>query len=268
MRKLICLSALLWLPGAYAEPLNVAVASNLTHTMAEISAAFYRDEGSRVNLTFGSSGNFARQIVQGAPYTVFISAGKQYVDFIHANNRGAGKSKPLAHGILILYIPETARLETPATLAAAIKILRYSEYRRLAMANPEHAPYGQAAKTALINAGLWVFDQKKLLLGENAAQAMQFCLSGSVDLCIVPNSFLTLPQFTGKGTRFQLPQHWHPPIVQYAVLLGEDNEQGLRYYEYLSSRSSSEIFKKYGYHTGVGGQESLHVKIRQPTPGP
>ena len=263
MRKLICLLALLWLPGTYAEPLNVAVASNLTHTMAEISAAFYRDEGSKVRLTFGSSGNFARQIVQGAPYTVFISAGKQYVDFIQANNRGADKFKPLVQGVLSLYIPQTARLETPATLAAALKMLRYSEYRLLAMANPEHAPYGQAAKTALVNAGLWAFDQEKLLLGENAAQAMQFCLSGSVDLCIVPNSFLTLPQFAGKGTHFQLPQHWHPPIAQYAVLLDDDNEQGRRYYDYLSSHSSGEIFKRYGYHTGIESRESLHVKMRQ-----
>ena len=248
MRLYTCLlPLLLWLPGTSAEPLNVAVASNLTHTLTEISAAFYRDEGRKVNLTFGSSGNFARQIVQGAPYGIFISADKQYVDFVQTRQRGASRVKPLIHGSLSLYMPAAARLETPQTLAGALKILRYSEYRRLAMANPEHAPYGQAARTALINAGLWAFDHKKLLLGENAAQAMQFCLSGSVDLCIVPTSFLTLAQFAGKGTQFRLPQHWHPPIAQYALLLDNDGAEGLRYYDYLSSHTSADIFRKFGY---------------------
>ena len=247
MRISVCLLLLLWWPGAYPEALNVAVASNLTHTLTEISEAFYREQGRRVNLTFGSSGNFARQIVQGAPYTVFISAGRQYVDFVRAHHRGASRVKPLINGSLSLYIPPGARLEPPATLAAVRRLLHYSEYRRLALANPEHAPYGQAARIALINAGVWAFDAKKLLLGENAAQAMQFCRSGSVDLCVVPTSFLTLEQFAARGTHFQLPQHWHPPIAQYAVLLGEDNEPGLRYYDYLSSRSSADIFRKYGY---------------------
>ena len=80
---------------------------------------------------------------------------------------------------------------------------------------------------------------------------MQFCLSGSVDLCIVPSSFPGLDQFAGKGTSFQLPEKWHTPIAQYAVLLAEDDGQALSYYDYLWSRSSGEIFRKYGY--GLAG---------------
>ena len=252
MRILICLLPLLFFfQAARPEPLNVAVASNLTHTMTEISDVFYRGEGNRVNLTFGSSGNFARQIVQGAPFQVFISAGEKYVDFIRANGRRITASRALVYGRLSLYIPETSRLQRPARLDEVLKNLQYSEYRKISMANPEHAPYGQAAREALINAGVWVVNRKKLLLGENAAQAMQFCLSGSVDLCIVPSSFPGLEQFTGKGTSFQLPERWHPPIIQYAALLDEDNGQALRYYDYLWSRSSAEIFRKYGYEIGI-----------------
>ena len=248
MRAFLCLlSLLLFFQDTHPEPLNVAVASNLAPAVTEISAAFYRERGQKVNLTSGSSGNFARQIVQGAPYQVFISAGKQYVDFVRVNGAPVAASRKLVHGRLSLYVPETSRLKQPATLEDVLKKLQYGEYRRLSMASPEHAPYGQAAREALSSAGVWVVNHKKLLLGENAAQAMQFCLSGSVDLCLVPGSFPLLEQFAGKGTVFQLPENWHSPIIQYAVLLSADHEPGLRYYDYLWSRSSGETFRKYGY---------------------
>ena len=247
MRKLFYLAVLLWFPEAHAQSMNVAVASNLTHTITEISTVFSLDEGEKVNLTFGSSGNFARQIVQGAPFKVFISAGKQYVDFIRDNGRETIGFKALVHGRLSLYIPETSKLEQQATLADALKTIQYSDFRRLAVANPEHAPYGQAAREALVNAGVWVVNHKKLLFGENAAQAMQFCLSGSVDMCIIPNSFLALEQFSGKGDSFTIPLNWHSPITQYAVLLDNSDEQAVRYFNYLSSAPSEAIFRKYGY---------------------
>ena len=244
---LTCLVALLWVQEALPEVLNIAVASNLTHTIAEISEQFDQDSGDKVSLTFGSSGNFARQIVQGAPYGVFISADRQYLDFISANSTRSSSSKALVHGHLSLYVPETSRLQQPATLTQALRMLQYSDYRRMAIANPEHAPYGKAAREALVNAGVWAINEKKLLLGENAAQAMQFCRSGSVDLCLVPASFLRLAQFTDKGNSFQLPAHWHKPISQYALLLDSDNVQARRYYDYLSSGSSAAVFRKYGY---------------------
>ena len=247
MRKLFYLAVLLWFPGAHAQSMNVAVASNLTHTVTEISTAFFRDEGEKVNLTFGSSGNFARQIVQGAPYQVFISAGEQYVDFIRDNGREINDFKPLVHGRLSLYFPATSKLEQQATLADALNTMQYGDFRRMAIANPEHAPYGQAAREALVNAGVWAFSHKKLLVGENAAQAMQFCLSGSVDMCIIPSSFLTLEQFAGKGDSFTVPPNWHPPIMQYAVLLDGNDERGVRYFNYLSSAPSAAIFRKHGY---------------------
>ena len=247
MRKLYCLLALLCSQSAYPETVNIAVASNLAHTVSEISETFFREEGKKVNLTFGSSGNFARQIVQGAPYGVFISAGKKYVDFIHANGREISDFKTLVHGRLSLYIPETSKLKQPTTLADVLKTLQYGDFRRMAIANPEHAPYGQAAREALTSAGVWVVNHKKLLLGENAAQTMQFCLSGSIDLCIIPNSFLALKLLSGKGSSFPIPQSWHQPITQYAVLLTDHDEQGVRYFNYLSSEPSAAIFEKYGY---------------------
>lgn len=252
MRRSICLLLLsFFFQEARTESLHVAVASNLTHAMTEINEAYYREEGNRANLTFGSSGNFARQIVQGAPYKVFISAGKKYADFIRDNGGEINASGTLVYGRLSLYVPETSKLEKPASLADALKILQYGEYRRMSIANPEHAPYGHAARDALVKAGVWVVNHKKLLLGENAAQAMQFCLSGSVDLCIVPSSFPRLDRFAGKGVGFQLPEKWHLPVAQYAILLDGNDGQALRYYDYLWSRSSAGVFRKYGY--GLAG---------------
>lgn len=267
MNKLFFLAVLLWFPDVPAQSINVAVASNLTHTITEISTAFFKDQGEKVNLTFGSSGNFARQIVQGAPYKVFISAGEKYLDFVRDNGGEINEFKPLVHGRLSLYIPKTSKLKKQATLSDALHTVQYGDFRRISIANPEHAPYGQAAREALANAGVWVVSHKKLLLGENAAQAMQFCLSGSVDLCIVPSSFPGLAQFAGKGTSFQLPERWHMPIVQYAALLDEDNDHARRYYDYLSSGSSAGIFKKYGYHTKVGNQDCIACQDTS-TPSP
>ncbi len=247
MRKLFYLLSLLCIQEAHAEAVNIAVASNLTHPITEVSQAFQSDEGSRVNLTFGSSGNFARQIVQGAPYQVFISAGKEYVDFIRDNGREIDSVKTLVRGRLSLYVPETSKIATPGTMSDVLKVLQYGDFRRMAIANPEHAPYGSAAREGLKNAGVWVVSRNKLLLGENAAQAMQFCVSGSVDLCIIPSSFPVLKQFSGRGINFPIPESWHTPIIQYAVLLDKDNQDGALFYNYLSTGSSGAIFKKYGY---------------------
>ena len=85
-------------------------------------------------------------------------------------------------------------------------------------------------------------ESQKLLLGENAAQTMQFCLSGSIDLCIIPNSYLALDVLSGKGNSFPIPQSWHQPITQYAVLLTDHDEQGVRYFDYLSSGAQCSHF--------------------------
>ena len=247
MQRLLYLFLLLCFQEVHSETVIVAVASNLTHTVTQVSLAFNRDKGGQAALTFGSSGNFARQIVQGAPYEVFISAGKKYIDFIGNNGREISRIKGFAYGRLSLYIPETSKIKSPTTLGKALKSLQYGNFRKMAIANPEHAPYGSAAEEALKSAGLWAIKRDKLLLGENAAQAMQFCVSGSVDACIIPDSFLILKQFSRKGTSFLIPQTWHQPITQYIALLDEDDEASSLFFNYLLSDAAGHILKKHGY---------------------
>jgi len=233
--------------GTRADSTIVAVASNLTQALTEINTAFYRDKGMKVELTFGSSGNFARQIIQGAPFKIFISADKRYIDFIKHHGVDPGDVKEFALGRISLYIPDTSQIKTPKTFRDALKFLHYGDFRKMAIANPEHAPYGLAAEQALQSAGLWAMRQNKLLMGENAAQAMQFCTSGNVDMCIIPTSFLTLDKFSNDGRSYMIPETWHQPVKQYVALFTYADHVSSVFSDYLFSRSANTILKKYGY---------------------
>ncbi len=246
MRTLCCLMLLFFMIGARADATFVAVASNLTQAVDEINTAFYLDKGMKIELTFGSSGNFARQIIQGAPFKVFISADKKYIDFIERHGVHPGVVKEWALGRIGLYIPDESQIP-PTTLAGVLRHLQYGDFRKMVIANPEHAPYGLAAAQALKSAGLWAIGQNKLLLGENAAQAMQFCTSGNVDLCIIPTSFLALDPFLNNGNSYVIPEAWHRPVRHYVALLAHADPASAEFLDYLLSRPANMILTKYGY---------------------
>ena len=183
----------------------VAVASNMTHVMTDIAARYRSISGKNVKLTFGSSGNFTRQIRQGAPYKIFLSAAGKYVDIL--SNNGLLQQPPVAYarGQIGLFIPKDSHLYKAADLAAVFNSLYYGDYRRIAIANPEHAPYGVASIQALQSGGLWAVEKDRLLVAENAAQVMQYTLSGGVDVGIIPASFASLPVITEHGRFIPLP---------------------------------------------------------------
>lgn len=249
MRRALPLCLLLCCQEVHAETTLVAAASNLTHAMTEINLAFEQEHGRKVALSFGSSGSFLWQLVFGAPYKIFISAGEPYINRLQRTRRWQTHSqvREFAHGRLSLHLPEASKIGHPATLNEALNALKYGAFRKMAIANPSHAPYGKAAEQALRNAGLWAVKRDKLLLGENAAQAMQFCLSGSVDACLVPSSFLKVKRFGARGASFPIPPAWHEPIVQYRALLDGENEASRLFFDYLSSPAAAAILQKYGY---------------------
>ncbi len=226
---------------------SIAVASNMSHVLKEISTQFKLKTGSSVNLSVGSSGNFTRQILQGAPYELFISANKKYVNIRRKKGMSIEASSELARGRIGMFIPNNSPLYHSTDLDDVMKSLYHGQYRRMAIANPEHAPYGQAAKQALQYAGLWIIERDKLLVGENAAQAMQFTLSGSVDLGIVPSSFIYLPKIKNKGLFLLIPESWHQPIIQYLTLFKGAGDISKSFYAYLLTDDSKNIIKKYGY---------------------
>ncbi len=232
---------------AVANSVNVAVASNMSHAISEISKSFERDEGIRPRLSFGSSGNFTRQLIQGAPFKVFLSADEKYIDILRDNDINMLASVTIARGRIALYVPASSQLSRYNNLNAVTRDLQHGNYSRIVIANPAHAPYGIAAQQAMQKAGLWAIERQRLLLAENAAQATQISLSGNVDAGIIPLSHAMLPELAGKGRVFPIPETWHTPLKQHLLLLHGANDAETRFYEFLQSDKALNILEQHGY---------------------
>ena len=248
MQRLV-LCILVWFSSVVmaAEPPLVAVASNMTQAMTEIAGRFQSSSGIKIKLSFGSSGNFARQILQGARYQLFVAADKKYVDMLRDNGRQLTRIAEFAQGRIDFFIPKDSRLAGPGDLHSIVNAIQFGNYRRLVIANPEVAPYGLAAKQALASAGIWIINYSKLLVGENAAQAVQFSLSGAVDIGIIPASAAVQPEVRERGSFIPIPEAWHLPIQHYLVLLGSANPSAVRFYDYLLTGAAQRILVTYGY---------------------
>jgi molybdate transport system substrate-binding protein len=237
-----------------ADSLKIAVASNMSHAMTDIASAFRQDTDIKTKLTFGSSGNFARQIIQGAPFRLFLSADSKYVDLLTENGLNLLADIEYARGRIGLFIPNGSLMSDSNDLGSAMKMLFHGKYKRLTIANPEHAPYGLAAQQALQSAGMWVVDKHRLLLAENAAQATQFVLSGNVDAGIIPASFAQLPELKDKGRFFLIPEQWHQPLQQHLVLLDGANSIEKQFFEYMQNAKAQNIIQEYGYTIKSSGE--------------
>lgn len=233
--------------AARAETPLVAVASNMTHVMQDIADNYRAGKGRRIKLTFGSSGNFTRQIQQGAPYDIFLSAAAKYADILADGDLLARPPQPYALGRIGFFIPEGSPLYQVAGLEELFERLEFGEFRRIAIANPEHAPYGVAAEQALHNGGLWVIGDRQLLIAENAAQVAQYVLSGGADTGIIPASFAHLPMITENGRYLPIPAAWHRPITQYLVLLKRAGRNSRDFYRYLNGKEAEDVLRKSGY---------------------
>jgi molybdate transport system substrate-binding protein len=251
LRKLLALLIVNSSLAVAADPPPlVAAASNLAPALTEIADRFERSAGVRVKLSYSSSGNIARQILQGAPFHLFISADKKNLDRLRENGRPLLRETAFARGAIGFFIPSDSRLAGAGELHDIIKAIEFNHYRRLAIANPAHAPYGIAAEQALESAGVWIIDRNKLLLGENIAQAVQFTLSGAVDIGIIPTSSAIIPEVTRKGRFIPIPETWHQPILQYLALLSDSNASAVRFYDYLLTDDAINILMKFGYNPG------------------
>ena len=225
----------------------VAAASDLQFALDEIVARFQRNTGIAPRVTYGSSGNFARQIEQGAPFELFLSADEAYVDRLAARGLTQGDGALYAIGRIVLFAPHGSPLEPDPGLKNLATRLASGESGRLAIANPEHAPYGRAAEQALRSLGVWEAVQPKLLLGENVAQAAQFASSGNADGGIIAYSLALAPALRERGTFALLPDTLHAPLRQRMVLLQRASPAAARFYDYLRSPASRAILSEYGF---------------------
>jgi molybdate transport system substrate-binding protein len=234
-------------PAAAQSPPLVAAASDLQFALGEVAAAFTRATAEPVKLSFGSSGNFRRQIAQGAPFDLFMSADERYVAALAAEGLTVDDGVPYAVGRIVLYVPHGSPIRPEPAMADLAAALAAGRLKRLAIANPEHAPYGMAAREALQSRGLWAGVVPRLVLGENVSQAAQFAASASVEAAIIAYSLALSPNVAGRGSFALLPAELHRPLVQRMVLLKRAGPAARRFHEFVQSPPAREILARYGF---------------------
>jgi molybdate transport system substrate-binding protein len=251
LRRLATLCIAAWLvtgAAAWAQDVPaIAAAADLKFALDEIAQSFRQETGKEVRLVFGSSGNFVTQIENGAPFQMFLSADEDYVLRLAEKGLARGKGTLYAIGRVVLFVPTGSPLKADASLGDLEAALGDGRLKRFAIANPAHAPYGRAAREALQKRGLWESIEPRLVLGENASQAMQFAASGSTQGGIVPLSLSKAPQFAKLGSFAALPAEWHQPLRQRTVLLRNAGAVAQAFYAYVQTPKAREIFVRYGF---------------------
>ncbi len=243
------------LPQASAKPcgtVSVAAASDLTYAMNEIGANFEKATGCPVRLSVGSSGNFLTQIENGAPFDVFFSADIAYPKKLETEGLAAAGSTVLyAIGKIVLWTRNDSGVDVSKGFAA----LRDPAVRKIAIANPEHAPYGKAAEEALKNAGVYDAVKDRLVLGENISQTAEFAESGNADAGIVALSLVLSPAMKDKGHAWNIPDNLYAPIQQGAVVVSASkNPQGARQFlEYIKLPATAALLARYGFALPANG---------------
>jgi len=230
-----------------AEPARVAAAADLAFALPEIAVAFTRDTGREVKLSFGSSGNFARQIAEGAPFELFLSADERYVEHLGAAGKSEGAGALYGVGRIVLFVPKGSPVSADPELRDVALALSDGRLKKLAIANPEHAPYGRAAQEALAKAGLWEKAKDRLVLGENVSQAAQFATTGGAQAGIIPLSLAIAPAMAGRGSHAVLPDSMHRPLRQRMVLVKGAGETARAFYAYLQQPAAREVLVRYGF---------------------
>ena len=231
---------------AAAQEITVAAASDLQFAFQDVAARFQKDTGKTVKLTFGSSGNFFVQIQNGAPFDLFFSADIDYPKRLEA----AGLAEPetlyrYATGKVVLWVANDSKLD----VTRGLQVLLDPNIKKIAIANPEHAPYGRAAVAALGHEKLYDQVSGKFVLGENISQTATFVVSGSADIGIVALSLAVAPSMTTKGRYFEIPADDYPAIEQAAVILKSSQHKDIarQYLEFLKTPTSQELLRGYGF---------------------
>jgi len=223
------------------EELTVAAASDLTPAFEEISRAFEAANKTKVVFIFGSTGMLTKQIENGAPVDVFAAANVSYVDELDKNGLILSDSRAIyARGRITLWTRE----DSPIRLQGIADLAR-PEVMRIAIANPDHAPYGLAAKQALESVGIWDRVRPKLVYGDNIRQTLQYAETGNVDVSIVALSL----SVQGHGRWTLIPEELHQPIDQgLGIIKTTKNEKAARaFIAFIEGPQGQEILKKYGF---------------------
>src|SRR5262245_25233607 len=211
-------------PVCLAQGVAIAAASDLQSVLPGIAAQFEKEAGQPVRLTFGSSGNFFAQIQNGAPFDLFLSADIDYPRRLElSGHTERGSLYEYAVGRIVLWTRSDSGIDVQRGLAA----LADARVRRIAIANPEHAPYGRAAVAALRHEQLYDRVKDKFVIGENISQTAQFADSGSADVGLIALAIALTPSIKDTGRFIEVPEAMHPPIQQAAVVVAASRQKTL-----------------------------------------
>ncbi len=230
-----------------AQPalLTIAAAADLSPALRELAADYETRTGAHVALVFGSSGNLTTQIEHGAPYDVFFSADTDYPRQLESQGLVvAGSLYRYAIGKLVLFVAKDSTLDVQHL---GMQALLDTSVHKIAIANPQHAPYGRAAMAVMKRAGVYPRIAQKLVLGENVSQAAQFVLSGNAQIGIVPLSLALAPGIAGKY--WELPRDLYVPIEQAAVILkrSKNLQAAEGFLQFVKSPEAAVVLRRYGF---------------------
>lgn len=229
-------------PAAAGE-VRAAVASNFTQVAKLLAKGFEGTTGNRLVLSFGSTGKLYTQIVQGAPFDVFLAAdAKRPERLVREGKADPNSLRTYAVGTLVLWSPKADLIDREGT------VLNAGSFARIAMANPKTAPYGVAAEETLRKMGVLDALRPKIVQGDNIGQTFQFVMTGNVDLGLVAGSQAIQQK---SGSRWMVPESLHSPLVQKVVMLsGAGNKIASRaFLDYLRSMESRKLIESFGYRT-------------------
>jgi molybdate transport system substrate-binding protein len=228
-------------PGA--RPIRIAAASDLTFAFEELGKRFEQKYQGKPIFTFGSTGQLAKQIAEGAPFDLFAAANVSFVDeVIRAGACDPETKAPYARGRIVVWTPRSGTAAAPGSLAELVD----PRFVKIAIANPDHAPYGKAARQALQSAGLWEALRPRIVYAENIKQTMQFAATGNAEVAIVA---LSLAVASKDGSHFLVDERLHQPIDQALVVCrrGAAPAGGRAFASFVNSPEGREVMKRYGF---------------------
>jgi molybdate transport system substrate-binding protein len=242
----MCVTVVLGALACSAQDLTVAAASDLQSVMPEVVMRFQRQSGKSVRVSYGSSGNFFQQLQNGAPFDAFFSANVDYVNKLEeAGLTEPGSSYQYARGKLVLWV----RSDSPVNVKLGLRVLLEPAVKKISIANPLHAPYGQAAVAAMQKESVYEKVRDKLVRGENISQAASFVMSGAADVGLVALSTASSPNMRGKGIYAEVPAEDYPPINQVCVALKSSKNKTVarQFLSYFKTAEIRELLTSYGF---------------------
>lgn len=229
-----------------AQSIRVAAAADLNFALSEIAQKFQIATGTKVTLSFGASGNLFSQIRSGAPFDVFFSADEEYPQKLAAAGAlDASSVRTYAVGHLVLWVPKSAAFD-PKQLK--VESLTQTSVTRIAIANPQHAPYGRAAMAALEHYGLKDKVSGKLVFGESVSQAAQFVQSGNAQAGLIALSLARSPAMVDAGKYWEVPQDAYPELRQAVGIVSRSSNKkdAQAFLDFVFSTKGAAILQKYG----------------------